>query len=90
MTERPEELECVVEKLQQRSTVTVPGQKGANITRCATMSNDNAIYQIPTVTPYNAEHLVIFLHPVLNPVWEFFPACRWKVYDNQPYDQMSF
>ncbi|XP_044215530.1 uncharacterized protein LOC122987616 [Thunnus albacares] len=39
----------------QRATVTVPGQRGANITMCAAISNDGVLYHIPITGPYNTE-----------------------------------
>ncbi|KAK0133843.1 hypothetical protein N1851_030625 [Merluccius polli] len=44
-----------------RATVTVPGQRGANITMCAAISNDGVLCHIPTVGPYNTERLITFL-----------------------------
>ncbi len=45
----------------QRATVTVPGQRGANITMCAAISNDGVLCHIPTIDPYNTERLITFL-----------------------------
>ncbi|RXN16694.1 hypothetical protein ROHU_008251 [Labeo rohita] len=45
----------------QRATVTVPGQRGANITMCAAISNDGVLCHIPTIGPYNTECLITFL-----------------------------
>ncbi len=45
----------------QRATVTVPGQRGANITMCAAISNDGVLCHIPTIGPYNTERLITFL-----------------------------
>ncbi|GAA6081714.1 uncharacterized protein LOC116052664, partial [Tachysurus ichikawai] len=33
----------------QRATITVPGQRGANITMCAAISNDGVLCHIPTI-----------------------------------------
>ncbi|KAK0131197.1 hypothetical protein N1851_034102 [Merluccius polli] len=44
-----------------RATVTAPGQRGANITMCAAISNDGVLCHIPTVGPYNTERLITFL-----------------------------
>lgn len=45
----------------QRATVTVPGQRGANITMCAAISNDGVLCHIPTIGPYYTERLITFL-----------------------------
>ncbi|XP_052395108.1 uncharacterized protein LOC127943019 [Carassius gibelio] len=45
----------------QRATVTVPGQRAANITMCAAISNDGVLCHIPTIGPYNTERLITFL-----------------------------
>ncbi|XP_034023420.1 uncharacterized protein LOC117507714 [Thalassophryne amazonica] len=82
-----------------RATITVPGQRGANITMCAAISNDDVLSHIPAVGPYNSERLIAFLDTLhdrltspqerglLRPE-EFFSAWRWKVYDHHPYEQM--
>lgn len=44
-----------------RTTFTVSGQRGANITMCVAISNDGVPCYIPTTDPYNAEHLITFL-----------------------------
>lgn len=45
-----------------RATITVPGQRRANITMCAAMSNDGVLCHIPTTGPYSAERLATFLN----------------------------
>ncbi|XP_007232845.3 uncharacterized protein LOC125799434 [Astyanax mexicanus] len=45
-----------------RATITVPGQRGANITMCAAISNDGVLCHIPTIGPYNTERLIAFLN----------------------------
>ncbi|KAL0198989.1 hypothetical protein M9458_007529, partial [Cirrhinus mrigala] len=45
-----------------RATITVPGQRGANITMCAAISNDGVLCHIPTIGPYNPERLITFLN----------------------------
>ncbi len=44
-----------------RANVTVPGQRGANITMCAAISNDGVLCHIPTIGLYNTERLITFL-----------------------------
>lgn len=36
-----------------RATFTVPGQRGANLTMCAAISNEVVRFHIPTIGPYN-------------------------------------
>ncbi|KAL0149547.1 hypothetical protein M9458_055074, partial [Cirrhinus mrigala] len=45
-----------------KATITVPGQRGANITICAAISNDGVLCQIPAIGPYNTECLIRFLN----------------------------
>lgn len=45
----------------QRATIQVPGQRGANITMCATISEDGVVGRRPHIGPYNAALLVTFL-----------------------------
>ncbi|KAI2643760.1 hypothetical protein ROHU_027153 [Labeo rohita] len=45
-----------------RATITVPGQRGANITMCAAISNDGVLCHIPAIGPYNTERLIPFLN----------------------------
>ncbi|RXN37537.1 hypothetical protein ROHU_001965 [Labeo rohita] len=45
-----------------RATITVPGQRGANITMCAAISNDGVLCHIPAIGPYNTERLITFLN----------------------------
>ncbi len=44
----------------QRAT-SVPGQRGANITMCAAISEDGVVGRRPHIGPYNAALLVTFL-----------------------------
>lgn len=41
-----------------RATFTVTGQRGTNITMCASFANDH----IPTIDPYNTKRLITFLN----------------------------
>ena len=50
----------------QRATVAVPGQRGANITMCAALSNDGLLLHKPLIGPYNKERLVSFLDELHN------------------------
>lgn len=45
----------------QRATVTVPGQRGANITMCAAISNNGALLHKCQIGPYNTDRLLLFL-----------------------------
>ncbi|XP_051538153.1 uncharacterized protein LOC127431665 [Myxocyprinus asiaticus] len=45
----------------KRATVTVPGQRGANITKCATISNNGALLHKCEIGPYNTDHLLLVL-----------------------------
>ena len=45
----------------KRATVDVPGQKGANITRCAAISSDGLLLHKLLIGPYNTERLITFL-----------------------------
>ncbi|RXN21011.1 hypothetical protein ROHU_016731 [Labeo rohita] len=45
-----------------RATITVPGQRDANITMCAANSNNGVLCHIPTIGPYNTERLITFLN----------------------------
>lgn len=47
-----------------RAAITVPGQRGANITMCAAISNDGVLCHIPTIGPYNTERLITFLNAI--------------------------
>lgn len=44
------------------ATITVPGQRGANITMCAAIYNDGVLCHIPTIGPYNTECIITFLN----------------------------
>ena len=44
-----------------RATVTVPGQRGANITICAAISTNGVLCHIPCIGPYNSDRLMTFL-----------------------------
>lgn len=50
----------------QRATVDVPGQRGANITMCAALSNDGVLLHKPLIGPYNTERLISFLDDLHN------------------------
>ena len=45
----------------KRATVDVPGQRGANITMCAAISNAGSLLHKCQVGPYNTERLLAFL-----------------------------
>ena len=45
----------------QWATTQVPGQRGANITMCAAISEDGVVGRRPHIGPYNAALLVTFL-----------------------------
>lgn len=51
---------CVRNIVGQKAAVTVPGQRGTNITMCAAISNDGVLCPIPTVGPCNTERLIAF------------------------------
>lgn len=42
----------------QRATIQVPGQRGANITMCAAISEDGVVGHRPRIGSYNAALLV--------------------------------
>ncbi len=43
------------------ATVTVPGQRVANITMCTAISNNSALLNKCVIGPYNTDHLLLFL-----------------------------
>ncbi len=45
----------------KRATVTVPGQRGANITMCAAISINGALLNKCVIGPYNTDCLLLFL-----------------------------
>ncbi len=45
----------------KRATVTMPGQRVANITMCAAISNNGALLNKCGIGPYNTDHLLLFL-----------------------------
>ena len=45
----------------KRATIDVPGQRGANITMCAAISNDGLQLQKAGIGPYNTERLIAFI-----------------------------
>ncbi len=47
--------------IRKRATVDIPGQRGANITKCAAISTDGVLLHKPLIGPYNTEHLLWFL-----------------------------
>ncbi|XP_051548037.1 uncharacterized protein LOC127437256 [Myxocyprinus asiaticus] len=63
----------------KRATVTVPGQRGANITMCAAISNNGALLHNCEIGPYNTDHLLEDLHERLVPEVE-----RGQVGDHLP------
>lgn len=58
----------------QRATVDVPGQRGANITMCAALSNDGVLLYKPLIGLYNTERLISFLDDLHN---QLMPAKEW-------------
>ena len=50
----------------QRATVDVPGQRGANITMYAALSNDGLLLHKPLIGPLNTERLIYFLDDLNN------------------------
>lgn len=50
----------------QRATVDVPGQRGANSTMCAALSNNGLLLHKPLIGPYNTERLISFLDDLHN------------------------
>ena len=45
----------------QQATIQVPGQRGANITLCAAITEDGVVGRWPRIGSYNAALLVTFL-----------------------------
>ncbi len=45
----------------KRATVTLPGQRGANITMCAAISINGALLNKCVIGPYNTDRLLLFL-----------------------------
>ncbi len=45
----------------KRATVTVPSQRGANITMCAAISINGALLNKCVIGPYNTDRLLLFL-----------------------------
>lgn len=45
----------------KRATITVPGQRGANITICAAISNNGLVLHKCEIGPYNTNRLLLFL-----------------------------
>ncbi len=48
-------------RIGQRATIDVPGQRGGNITMCAAISENGVLTHIPHLGPYNTQHLLTFL-----------------------------
>lgn len=48
-------------RIGQRATIDVPGQRGGNITMCAAISENGVLTHIPCLGPYNTQHLLTFL-----------------------------
>ncbi|XP_039899474.1 uncharacterized protein LOC120740972 [Simochromis diagramma] len=48
-------------RIGQRATTEVPGQRGGNITMCAAISDNGVLTHIPLLGPYNTQHLLTFL-----------------------------
>lgn len=44
-----------------RATISVPGQRGANVAMCAAICNNGILCSLPTMGPYNSDRLIIFL-----------------------------
>ncbi|KAL7871364.1 hypothetical protein SRHO_G00063470 [Serrasalmus rhombeus] len=44
-----------------RATVDVPGQRGGNITMCTAASELGVLTHVPTLGPYNTQHLITFI-----------------------------
>ncbi|XP_055062950.2 uncharacterized protein [Misgurnus anguillicaudatus] len=65
----------------QRATVTVPGQRGANITMCAAISKDGVVGRRPRIGSYNAALLIAFLEE-LNQVCRADGVTYVVVWDN--------
>ncbi|KAJ8339128.1 hypothetical protein SKAU_G00359140 [Synaphobranchus kaupii] len=45
----------------KRATVDAPGQRGANITMCAAISENGLVLHTCRIGPYNTERLLLFL-----------------------------
>nr|XP_055062603.1 uncharacterized protein LOC129445423 isoform X1 [Misgurnus anguillicaudatus] len=65
----------------QRATVTVPGQRGANIPMCAAISEDGVVGRRPRIGSYNAALLIAFLEE-LNQVCRADGVTCLIVWDN--------
>ncbi|CAL9699122.1 unnamed protein product [Knipowitschia caucasica] len=48
-------------RIGERATIDVPGQRGGNITMCAAISENGVLGHIPLLGPYNTQHLLAFL-----------------------------
>ncbi len=48
-------------RIGQRATIFVPGQRGGNITMCAAISENGVLTHIPRLGPYNTQHLLTCL-----------------------------
>ncbi len=48
-------------RIGQRATIDVPGQRGGNITMCAAISENGVLTHKPRLGPYNTQHLLTFL-----------------------------
>ncbi|KAK0149398.1 hypothetical protein N1851_009878 [Merluccius polli] len=48
-------------RIGQRATIDVPGQRGGNVTMCAAISENGVLTHIPLLGPYNTQHLLTFL-----------------------------
>ena len=75
----------------------LPHERGlfrANMS-CFVIIWDNMAFHHSRVNDWFTAHprmMMLFLpaySPMLNPIEEFLPCWRWKVYDHRPYDQMS-
>ncbi|XP_044040386.1 uncharacterized protein LOC122870302 [Siniperca chuatsi] len=53
----------------QRAAVQAPGQRGGNMSMCAAISEDGVVGRRPSLSSYNAAHLIEFLN-------EIEPACQ--------------
>lgn len=48
-------------RIGERATTEVPGQRKGNITMCAAISDNSVLTHVPLLGPYNTQHLLTFL-----------------------------
>ena len=48
-------------RIGQRATIDVPGQRGGNVTMCAAISENGVLTHSRLLGPYNTQHLLTFL-----------------------------